>query len=102
MPIFDLRGHFLLEADLLDPTSGLVVEFNGADHDGTAARARDAERDDIGRRHGLELTTVVGSDLAHPSRVVERVTAARERGLARPQHERLWTTEWPSGWTPWW
>jgi hypothetical protein len=102
VPVFDLRENFLLEADLLEPGSGLVVEFNGADHDGPAVRARDAERDDLSRRHGLELTVVVGSDLVQPGRVVERVAAAHARALARPVHERRWTAEWPPGWTPWW
>ncbi len=102
VPIFDVRENFLLEADLLEEASGLIIEFNGADHDGAARRARDAERDDLARRHGLELTTVVGLDLTTPTKVVDRVQAAWDRARARPAHERAWTTEWPPGWAPWW
>ncbi len=102
VPIFDLRENFLLEADLLEEGRGLVIEYDGADHGGTARRSRDAEKAELCRRHGLERTTIVGPDLARPGFVVDRVRAAWGRAQALPCSQRLWTTEWPPGWTPWW
>ena len=102
VPVFGLRGNFLLEADLFGEERGLVLEYDGEDHGSSRRRSRDAERSDVSRRHGLEYVTVVGPDLAQPVKVVDRVLAAWDRAPVLPLAQRLWTTEWPPGWAPWW
>ncbi|GAA1930946.1 hypothetical protein [Nocardioides marmoribigeumensis] len=102
VPVFDLHENFLLEADLLGVERGMVVEYDGEDHGSSARRARDAERADLCRRHGLEHVTIVGPDLARPARIVDRVQQAWERARPVTDQVRTWTTEWPPGWAPWW
>jgi len=102
MQLFDLRENFLLEADLFGAERGLVIEYDGAEHGASGRRARDAERAELCARHGLGHTTIVGPDLARPALVVDRVQAAWARAVALPPEQRLWTTEWPPGWVPWW
>ncbi len=102
VPIFDLDGRFLLEADLLEDTGGLVIEYDGDEHAGAGRRARDADRIELCGRVGLVYAAVVAPDLARPSTVVDRVRGAWGRSLHLPPDQRRWTTEWPPGWAPWW
>ena len=99
--VFDLHGRFIGCADLLDEAAGLVVEYDGAEHQRARRRARDAARDEDCRAVGLEYTRVVAPDLHNPALVVRRLLAARERSLFLPPAQRRWTTEWPDGWAPW-
>jgi hypothetical protein len=95
-PVFDHAGRLLAVADLLDVETGVVGEYDGADHRAARAQTNDTAREDRLRRHGLEVFHVTGLDLAHPDRVVSRMHAARRR--ARPTPERRWTITPP----PWW
>lgn len=97
-PVFDLEGRLLAVVDLLDVASGLVGEFDGADHRGASRHSKDVEREDRLRRHGLECVTVTGPQLADPLRVARRILGARSRALWLPPHQRRWTIEPP----PWW
>lgn len=99
--LFDLSGRFLGCADLFDAEAGLVLEYDGAEHQRARRRARDAARDEDCRAVGLEYTRVVGPDLRKPELVVRRLHAARARSLWLPPHLRQWTTQWPDGWRPW-
>jgi hypothetical protein len=98
-PVFDLRGRLLGYPDLLDEQSGLVAEYDGADHRRAARHASDAGREDLFRRHGLEVTRVTGPDLLVPGRVRERLLEAHARAVRRPETERRWTPRQPPGWT---
>lgn len=97
-PVFDLAGNHLGTPDLLDPDAGVVGEYNGSIHRRAAAARRDAERDDLFRRHGLEAFSVVGSDVHDVPRVVERIEATYARATWVPAAERLWTLTPPPGW----
>lgn len=96
--LFDLRGRRLGVPDLLDVESGLVGEFDGADHRAAPRHTADVGREDILRRHGLEVTRVTGSDLRAPGKVRTRILAARRRARWPPAEQRVWTTEPPSSW----
>ena len=98
-PVFDLHERLLGTPDLFDPEAGVVGEYNGSIHRRAAAARRDAERDDLFRRHGLETTAVVGSDVHDVARVVERIDATYARALWRPAPARTWTLTPPPGWT---
>ena len=102
LPVFDRSENFLLEADLLCIERGLVIEYDGEDHGSSRRRARDAERAALCRQHGLEHVTIVGPDMKRPAVVLDRVRGAWDRGLLLPPEDRLWTTDWPPGWAPWW
>ena len=98
-PVFDLDGQQLGTPDLFDPEAGVVGEYNGSIHRRAAAARRDAERDDLFRRHGLETMAVVGSDVHDVARVVERIDATYARALWRPAPARTWTLTPPPGWS---
>lgn len=100
VPVFDRRGRLLGYPDLLDEQSGLVCEFDGADHRRAARHSSDVGREDVFRRHLLEVTRVTGPDLLVAGRVAQRLLAARTRARWLPPERRTWTTTPPPGWVP--
>jgi hypothetical protein len=97
-PIWTRHGQLLGIADLLDPLSGTVGEFDGADHREAARHTRDVAREQAMREVGLEYFTVTGNDLSHPHRVVARMHGARARAQWLADDVREWTTVPPPGW----
>ena len=79
--MFDLRGRLLGIADLLDPVTGLVGEYDGADHRSAGRHSADVDRESRMRDEGLEVFRVTGPDLLHRRRVVERIEAAQARAM---------------------
>jgi hypothetical protein len=100
VPVFDRRGRLLGYPDLLDPVSGTVGEYDGADHRTRDRRRADITREQRFRDHGLEYFTVVGGDLRDRARVVRRMHAARARARFLPAEQTLWTLTPPPGWRP--
>jgi hypothetical protein len=83
-------GRLLGIADLLDETAGLVIEFDGADHRGAHRHTKDVDREELLRRHQLEVCRVTGLALRDQARVAVRLRAAHARaGFQRPE-ERTW------------
>ncbi len=97
-PIWRRDGVLLGVADLLDPVSGTVGEYDGADHRDGARHTRDVAREQGMREAGLEYFTVTGRDVAHHQRVVTRMHSARSRARWLPEDERAWTLRPPPGW----
>ena len=94
--VFDESGRLLGVADLLDPTAGVVGEYDGAEHARARRRSRDAGRDSLFRDHGLEVFRVTGWDERHPELVRDRIHAAYERAHRNAVHRR-WTLRQPPG-----
>ncbi|MBM9458357.1 hypothetical protein JK386_00395 [Nocardioides sp. zg-536] len=101
-PIFDHRGRHLLTPDLLDPVAGVVGEYDGAVHEQRAVRRRDLAREEICREVGLQLVSMISTDLRDTRGFERRLDAAYERAAAAqasyPGRERAWTLERPDGW----
>lgn len=97
-PLFDRQGRLLCYPDLLDVDAGLVGECDGVDHRGAGRHSKDVGREDLLRRHGLEVFRVTGPDLRSPGRVRERMLQARGRAKWLPEAARAWTTTPPPGW----
>ncbi len=97
-PIWTRGGQLLGIADLLDPVSGTVGEFDGADHREAARHTRDVAREQAMREVGLEYFTVTGNDLSHPHRVAARMHNTRARARWLSDAAREWTTVPPPGW----
>lgn len=97
-PVFDRRGNLLGVADLLDPTAGVVGEYDGAAHRGARRHRRDVLREDRFRRAGLEYFKVVGLDLADVPLIVERMVTTRRRAKLLPSRDRTWTLTPPVDW----
>jgi hypothetical protein len=99
-PLFDRHGRLLGYPDLLDVEAGLIGEYDGADHRGARRHSKDVGREDLLRRHGLEVFRVTGPDLRSPGRVRVRMLEARARARWLPEPDRRWTTTPPPGWDP--
>jgi hypothetical protein len=92
----DLHGKLLGKADIFDPVAGVFGEYDGAVHRGAARHTADVRREDKVRRAGLEYFKVTGLDLHDPTKVVDRMIAARQRAVSSPSLG--WTTTAPPGW----
>lgn len=100
VPVFDRVGNHIGTPDLLDPTSGVAVEYDGAMHLEGTRRVRDVRREEAFRQVGLECLTVLAGDSSNRPLLVGRMIAARERALRLPEDQRRWTIQPPAWWTP--
>ncbi len=98
VPVFSLDGTLLGYPDLFDPVAGMIGEYDGSDHKSSDRHRRDVEREARYRDHGLEYFTVVGGDMLHRTKVVDRIHRTRGRALFAPPESRLWTLEPPAWW----
>lgn len=97
-PLFDRAGRLIGTADLVDPESGLLGEYDGALHLTGGQRARDVRRLDRLRDHGLEPVVILAQDLSDREVVVRRLLAGHTRALGRATSRRDWTVEPPAWW----
>lgn len=97
-PVWDLRGNLLGIADLFDPVSGVVGEYDGAAHRDAGRHRRDVVREDRFRRAGLEYFKVVGPDLRDDGAVVDRMLSTRARARFLTPARRDWTLDPPTDW----
>jgi hypothetical protein len=89
--VLDADGRFVARVDVLDPSSGLVAEYDGAVHSAADRRSADADRQERLQAAGIEVLRATSTDLATPTsraRWQSRAVAARTRALAR---HRRWT-----------
>jgi hypothetical protein len=100
IPVFDRSGRLIGTPDLLDPTVGLVGEYDSALHLEGSQRARDVHREGLFRAAGLEYVTMLTADLARPARFVARLRQAYARAARQPSTDRAWTIELPPWWVP--
>ncbi|MBS4752941.1 hypothetical protein KG112_08995 [Nocardioides sp. zg-ZUI104] len=96
-PVFDLAGRHLGTPDLLEPTAGIAVEYDGLVHLGREQRRADRTRDEVFAAHGIELVRWLSGDGVDD--FLRRLTAAH-RGAALRDGPRTWTTVPPPWWTP--
>lgn len=99
-PVFSLDGRLLGVSDLLDPATGLVGEYDGADHLREDRRARDLDRESVFRDHGLEVVTFVAGQLHDRDASVRRLHAGQQRARSRPTAARRWTLQHPAWYRP--
>ena len=88
--VVDDEGRLVAVPDLLEPKSGLVVEYDGSAHAGARRRSRDAEKDDLYRELGLEPMRLTAPDMQRPLSVIDRL----ERG-----YRRAVTSDRPRRWS---
>ncbi len=97
--LFDRDGRLIGVPDLFDPVAGLVGEYDGADHKGSAQHRKDVAREERYRDHGLEYFTLVGGDLAQRYVAASRMLGARGRAKFLPLESCSWTLTRPP-WRP--
>lgn len=96
VPLFDAWGNLLGVADLVDPTTGLVVEVDAADQR-EAERPAHALREERFERAGCTVVRVTPLDHRERDRTVWRIRRAQhDAGRSR---RRTWTLEHPPWWT---
>lgn len=98
-PIFDLSGNLLGIADLLEPSTGVVLESDGAHHRDVQTHRDDNIREEAFEHAGLVVARFSAEDHAQPAQVVRRIDAAKRR--ARREMIRGWTLEPPPWWQSW-
>jgi hypothetical protein len=94
--VFDLAGNHLVTPDLLDVEAGIAGEYDGSVHDSGPRRSRDLSREELMRRLGIEVVTMMAGRGEQPL-FRQRISGAYERA-ARTTGPRRWTIEQP----PWW
>ena len=97
-PVFTLDGRHVGTPDLIEPTLGLVAQYNGSAHITLAGTAVDVEKDATYRDLELETVTMLATDWVDPDGFTRRLLAAAGRARARTGR-LLWTTEAPPWWT---
>jgi hypothetical protein len=95
-PIFDLGGRHLFTPDLFDPVHGVAGEYNGVVHDGVAPRRRDLDREELYRRHAIEVVTMMSTDTPDISRFIGRLGEGYRR--VADNGDRSWTVTPPDWW----
>jgi hypothetical protein len=91
VPVYDAAGEFLGIPDLLEPTTGLVVEYDGEHHRELAQHTADNLREERFEAAGLAVVPVTALDLRDQPATVERLVAAYERRRTRDPAHDAWT-----------
>ncbi|MGI8434835.1 MAG: hypothetical protein ACR2LE_08905, partial [Nocardioidaceae bacterium] len=94
--VFDLTGRLLGYPDALDPSSGVVLEYDGDDHRDISNHTRDNIREELFEAHGLTVMRATRLDLGG-SRVelVRRMRQAHTRALNRDRRQDGWAIRAP-------
>jgi len=84
-------GTFLCEADLLDPATGLVAEFDGEPHASARQRSIDESRRSRMRDAGLTVVVVTATGLStNRNDTVDRLRSAYDQAFRRARPARRW------------
>lgn len=100
VPIFDPEGHLVGVADLLDPSSGVVIETDGHQHRDLGTHTRDNTREEALERAGLFVARVTALDHRDRPALAARLAAARWHARSAARAHR-WTTDKPAWWVDW-
>ncbi|WP_132155592.1 hypothetical protein [Kribbella antiqua] len=91
-PIFDVDGTFLGIVDLLEPVSGLGLEYDGAYHRDIGQHTADNHREEGLERRGLTIVRVTSVDMADEVALVSRIRRAHHTCLSTtPLFPPRWT-----------
>jgi hypothetical protein len=82
-PVYDLAGNFLGIPDLLEPTTGLVTEYDGEHHRELDQHTADNLREERLEAHGLAVVRVTALDMKDPDALADRLRAAHHQQRLR-------------------
>ncbi len=88
VPIYDLDGTFLGIVDLLEPTTGLALEYDGEYHRELGQQTKDNHREGKLEQAGLTVLRVTALDLREPRSLAHRISRAHQACLAAPTPRR--------------
>lgn len=98
VPVFTRSGRLLGIPDLLDPESGLVLEFDGAQHREATLHALDNEREEQFEHSGLTVIRFGAVDHRERLGMVRRMHNGHARAVARSRSPVDWTLTVPTWW----
>lgn len=96
-PVFDLDGRHVLTPDLFDPRFGIAGQYDGVVHDLREVRRRDLGTEERCRELGIQVVSMISTDLVDERSFERRLQAAYERTDTTRSASRRWTIE-----APWW
>ena len=100
VPVYGPSGLMLGIPDVLDLETGLVGEYDGADHRALRRHTDDNAREERLEAHGLTVVRMTSIDLMYRrQRTIARVRDGYRRALGRDRRWDRWTIEPPE--TPW-
>ncbi|WP_207891505.1 DUF2726 domain-containing protein [Nocardioides jejuensis] len=85
-----MSGALIGECDLVDPETGLVIEYDGADHEQQPRRHRDAIKFEALRHAGAEVLRVSPQLLREPERLAASMRDAQARARSTRPEQRRW------------
>lgn len=99
VPIFSRGGDFLGEADLFDPESGLVGEYDGSQHREVAQHHSDNIREEKFESANLLVVRADKVDIRDERELLRhRLRASHRRGQLRDRNQDDWTLAQPEWW----
>jgi hypothetical protein len=98
-PVFDQDGRLLGVADLLDESSGLVIESDGSMHREAERHAEDNRREEAFERVGAVVSRVSALDHADRYSLAARLVDAYRHAQRLPAPR--WQLEPPPWWASW-
>lgn len=93
-PLFDSAGRHLLTPDLFDPVACVAGQYDGFVHLEDRVRKRDLDKEAACRDHGIEVVTMLNSDLAARGSLERRLGRAYRLATGG----RGWTLTQPDWW----
>jgi hypothetical protein len=81
VPVYDAVDRFLGIPDLLEPVTGLVIEYDGEQHRELGQHTADNLREEGFEAAGLGVVRVTSLDLDQPAATASRISAAYQRRL---------------------
>ncbi|WP_188898336.1 hypothetical protein [Microlunatus endophyticus] len=99
VPIFNHTGHFLGAADLFDPESGLVAEYDGSQHREVRQHHSDNIREEKFESANLVVVRSDTIDLRKERKLLaRRLSDGYRRGQLRDRRLDDWTLDQPAWW----
>ena len=97
MPLFDRAGKHLLTPDLFDPETGVAGQYDGRVHEERTVRRRDLDKEEVARVHGIEVVSMISTDLTDTVSFERRLDGAYHRAAARTGAS-TWSLVQPDWW----
>lgn len=98
-PVFDRKGDLLGIADLIDPSTGLVIESDGSGHREEVSHSLDNIREEKFERSLMTVVRVSSLEHRNRERVAGRIRSAYRDARQLPNDR--WTLDKPDWWRIW-
>jgi hypothetical protein len=94
VPLYDATGEFLGIPDLLEPVTGLVIEYDGGQHRDLDQHTADNLREESFEGAGLAVVRVTSLDLKDAEATSSRIADTYRRRLSHDRPADGWTVGW--------